>query len=187
VGENLHFSGSLFRHTIKKPIIYYSDMITETYSNYSHTGTEGLGFGAKFKRGALRVDMNYLYHSPNGNKVDEYKAPGHNSYMLGLPKHKITFSASVPAAPGLSVNPSAIYVSRRYAYDFPGDIRAFSGTTVANLNLLLKDRPLAGLSLSLGVRDIFNSGYRYLQAYTSGHAPLPAQSREVFLKTMYEF
>jgi len=87
----------------------------------------------------------------------------------------------------LSVNPSAVYISRRFGYAYPGNIRTFNDLVITNLNLQLKDRPLKNLTLNLGARDLFNSNYGYTQPYTSNHAPLPAPSREIFFKASYEF
>lgn len=185
--ETLFLTGNIFQTEISDPILYYSDPLIETYTNYDRTGTNGFGLGAKFKRDASRADLNYAYYNARGNRVDSYNVPGHGSYLLGVPKHKVTFSASLPAGTGFSLNPSATYISRMFGYASPGSIKAFRETVIANLNLQLKDRPVKHLTLNLGVRDIFKSGYSYLQAYTGGHAPLPAPSRELFVKAAYEF
>ena len=185
--ESLFLSGNVFQTEITDPILYYSDPLLETYNNYDRTGTTGFGLGAKFKNKACHAELNYVYYAARGNRVDSYSVPGHGSSLLGVPKHKLTFNASIPSGSGLSVNPSAIYVSRRYGYAAPGGIKAFNDMVIANVNLQLKDRPVKHLTLNLGVRDIFKSGYSYLQAYTGGHAPLPAPSRELFAKASYEF
>jgi len=186
-GENLFLSGNLFQTEITDPILYYSDSVSETYVNYERTGTNGFGLGVRFKKAALRADLNYLQYNTCGNRVAGYSVPGHDAYMLGLPRHKVTVNASVPSGAGFSVNPSAVYISRRYGYAYPGSIRAFKALAIANINFQLKDRPVADLTLSLGVRDIFDSGYSYMQPYASNHAPLPAPSREFFVKAGYEF
>lgn len=187
VTDRLFFSGNVFQVRIEDPIVYFSDDVTETYTNYDRTGTAGFGLGSKYKRGALRADLNYLRYSSYHNRVASYSVPGHGSYMLGLPRNKLTLAVSVPAGRGVSVNPSAVYISRRYGYAYPGGIKAFDEEVTAALNLQLKDRPLKGLTLGLGVRDMFNAGHEYIQAYTSGHAPLPGQGREFFLRAAYEF
>lgn len=185
--DTLFFSGNLFHTAIKHPIIYSIVNNAETYRNYERTGTSGFGFGFKFKREGLRADLNYLYQSTDSNRVDVYSVPGHESVLLAFPHHKFTLNSSLPLADGLSLNPSAAHVSKRYGYGGDGALKIFGERTVANLNLQLKDRPLERLTLNLGVRDIFNSNYSYLQPYNGGHAPLPAPARELFLKAAYEF
>jgi len=159
----------------------------ETYRNYVRTGTAGFGLGLKYKAGAARADLGYLFQNTTCNMVDVYAVPGHGSAMLGFPRHKLTLSSSLPLGTGLSLNPSAAYVSKRYGYGAGGALKAFGERTVANLALQLRDRPLDRLTLSLGVRDLFNSNYSYIQPYTGGHAPLPAPARELFLKAVYDF
>lgn len=183
----LFASASLFHTSIEDPIIFNVTGGSETYSNYSRTGTCGGGFAFKFKRGALRADAAYLYAHAGTNKVDVYSVPGHSSHMLAFPKHKVTVNASVPLSPGLGLNPSAVYVSRRYGYGAGGALKAYGEKVIASVNLRLENRPLPGLSLNLGVRDMFESNYSYIQPYSGGHAPLPSSGRELFLKAAYEF
>lgn len=184
--ETLFVSANGFHTTIKRPIVFGSSG-GEHYSNYGRTGTMGGGAALKYKREDFRADLAYLYQETQCNDVVAYAVAERNSYMLAFPRHKVTLNSSLLLAPGLSVNPSAFYVSRRYGYAGTNNIKAFGETTVANVNLQLKDRPLERLTLNLGVRDLFNSGYSYIQPYDSGHAPLPAASREIFLKAAYEF
>ena len=54
----------------------------------------------------------------------------------------------------------------------------------------MKDCLAKDLELGLGVYDLFGANYSYLQPYyTAGyeHPPLPAASREIFVKAAYEF
>lgn len=185
--ETVFISANLFDTVIKDPIIYTYIGSSETYKNYHRTGTAGFGLGFKFKNGASSAALAYQYYLADINRANVYGVPGHAGYMLGFPRHKITLSSSLPAGAGFSVNPSAIYVSRRYGYIDAAAPKTFGELVIANLNLQLKDRPLKRLTLDLGVRDIFNSGYSYIQPYDGGHAPLPAQSREIFFKAGYEF
>ncbi len=184
--EILYFSGNVFQTTIRHPIVFdYSG--AETYSNYDRTGTQGLGLTAKFKRKAYRAELSYQCYSARSNRVDVYSVPGRGSYLLGMPRHKAILNSFLPLGKGLTMNASAAYFGRRYRMDAPGSARPVGGTAVTDLNFLLKDRPLKALSLSLGIKDLFASGLEYLQPYDGGHAPLPAPSREIFLKAAYEF
>lgn len=187
VSSSLFASANLFHTSIKDPIIYNVTGGSETYSNYSRTGTRGAGFTLKFKRDGFRADAAYLYTDAAANRVDVYGVPGHGGYLLAFPRHKLTLNASVPLKPGLRVNPSAICVSRRYGYGSGGALKAYGGKVIASVNFRLEDRPARGLSLDLGVRDIFASGYSYIQPYSGGHAPLPAPGRELFVKAAYAF
>ncbi len=172
---------------IHDPIVFTLVGGAETYQNYSRTGTRGLGAAVKYKNGGNRADLGYVYQNTDSNRVAPYAVPGHSSYMLAFPRHKLTASASLPLLSGVSLNPAAVYVSKRYGYYSTGAVKAFSEKIVLDANFHLKDRFLPRLSLDIGVKDIFSSGYSYLQPYDGGHAALPAASREFFLKAAYEF
>ena len=187
VSETLFFSANLFSTTINDPISFTVVNSSETYSNSDRTGTEGFGLSSRYKNGRFRVNLDYLCYTANGNRVADFSVQGHGSYLLAFPRHKLTLTSSLPLAEGLSFNPGAIYISRRFGYVGAGDLKAFPETVMADFNLQLKDRPLKNLSLSLGVKDIFKSGYSYIQPYAGRHAPLPAPSREIFLKAAYDF
>lgn len=185
--EELFVSASVFHTTIKDPIVFTVAGGAETYANYDRTGTRGAGASVKFKRGALRGDLGYLYQDTQCNRVALYAVPGSEHYLLAFPRHKVTLSGSLPLASGLTLNPSAAYVSKRYGYYAAGAVKPFGERASADLNARLKGRPLPGLALTLGLRDVFNSAPAYIQPYDGGHAPLPAPGRELFLKAAYEF
>jgi len=189
--ETVFLSANVFDIAIKDPIIFNSSTTpagtTESYRNYDRTGTAGFGLGFKFKSGASRADLSYQCYMAHDNRVDVYSVPLHASYLLGFPRHKFTLTASLPLGPGLSLNPSAIYLSRRYGYAGDGSLKVFGERVMTDLNLRMKDRLLKGLALDLGVKDLFKSGYSYIQPYDGGHAPLPAGSREIFIKADYGF
>lgn len=185
--EHLFISGNFFHVAIHDPIVYTLAGGAETYQNYDRTGTKGLGAAVKYKNGGNRADLGYVYQNTDRNRVAPYAVPGHSSYMLAFPRHKLTASASLPLLSGVSLNPSAVYVSKRYGYHATGEVKAFSDKVVMDANFHLKDKLLPRLSLDIGVKDLFSSGYAYLQPYDGGHAALPAASRELFLKAAYEF
>jgi len=185
--ENLFLSANIFHVRIKDPIVFNVVAGSETYTNYDHTGTKGFGAAIKFKRNGIRADLGYLFQNTDCNEVPLYAAPGHGSYMLAFPKHKITASASLPLSDRLSFNPAAIYVSKRYGYYAAGAVKAFGERAVLDANFRLKDAFLPRLALDLGVKDLFNSHYSYIQPYDGGHAALPAASREIFIKAAYDF
>lgn len=187
VSDTVFASANIFYTEIEHPVVYTVVNGAETYRNYEHTGTHGGGFTLKYKSGARRADLGYLFQETTCNKVDLYGVAGRGSYLLAFPRHKVTLTASLPLREGLSLNPAAVYVSKRYGYGGDGSLKVFGERVTTDLNMQLKDRPVGRLTLSLGVKDLFNSGYNYLQPYDGGHAPLPGPSRELFLKAAYEF
>ena len=52
--------------------------------------------------------------------------------------------------------------------------------------LLYEDIFLKGLSAGVGVYDLLDVRYSFIQPYNGGSAPLPGPSREVLLKFSYQ-
>ena len=187
-GENFYIYANAAVTTIERPIIFYTDASgNENYRNFPQTGTRGYGLGLKYKAGAARLSADYSTYSAKANRVDLYSVPGRGSYLLAFPRHKVVVNSSVPLAAGLSANPAATYISRRYGYSGSRALKVFGERVIADFNLQLRGRPAKRLTLNLGVKDIFKSNYSYIQPYNAGHAPLPAPSREIFIKAAYEF
>ncbi|MHB0996169.1 MAG: TonB-dependent receptor plug domain-containing protein [Elusimicrobiales bacterium] len=187
--ESLFLSANAFDITIKDPIIFYYDSVldTENYRNYSRTGTRGYGLGLKFKKAANYVEFGYSRYSARKNRVDVYKTLSDPSASLAFPKHKAVLNSRLRLSGKLTLSPSLIYLSKRYGYYASGLTRAYGDVMLANAYLSIHGAFAEGLSLGLGVYDIFGSGYDYIQAHNSGHAPLPAASREVLIRAGYEF
>lgn len=188
-GESLFLSANAFDIVIKHPIIFFYDPVadTENYLNYPKAGTRGYGFGLKFKKNGDYLELGYSAYSAHRNNVDAYKTPLDSSAALAFPRYKAVLNSRCQLGGGVTAAPSLIHLSKRYGYYAPGATRAYAAITQANFYLSMKDRFAKGLTLGLGVFDLFGSNYSYIQAYNSEHAPLPAASREIFLKAAYEF
>lgn len=187
--ESLFLSANAFDIMIKHPIIFFYDPVadTENYVNYPKAGTRGYGFNLKFKNKGDYLELGYSAYSARKSRVDVYKTPSDPSSALAFPRHKAVLNSRYQLGRGLTASPSVIYLSKRYGYYAPGATRAYAAITQANFYLSMKDCLAKDLTLGLGVFDLFGSNYSYIQAYNSEHAPLPAASREIFLKAVYEF
>ena len=126
-----------------------------------------------------------------------YDAGAGSDSLLAFAPHKFTLNASLKLSPHFSVNPSAVYYAGRrgyYAMD-PADLtypfthytRKFNDILLANLNFSVKNLLSGRMELNLGVFDILNSGYSYIQPYNGGHAPLPGPSRELRARVSCKF
>ena len=189
VSEALFMSANAFDITINDPIVFYYDG-TEHYVNYPKTGTRGYGFDLKYKKSGDFLELGYSAYSADKNRVDQYKNLQDATAMLAFPKYKLVLNSRYQFSKTLTASPSVIYLSKRYAYNAAGETRAYGAVTLANIYFSTTDCFTKGLELGLGVYDVFGANYNYLQAYyTPGyeHPPLPAASREVFLKAAYAF
>ncbi len=56
---------------------------------------------------------------------------------------------------------------------------------LTNLFINYRDVFTKGLNLGVGVFDIFDSEYDFIQPFNGWHAPLPGPSREIVFKLSY--
>ena len=47
--------------------------------------------------------------------------------------------------------------------------------------------PIQGAEIGLGLYDVFNARYQYVQQYNGSHPALPAEARELMLRLSYKF
>jgi outer membrane receptor for ferrienterochelin and colicin len=115
-----------------------------------------------------------------------------NSDMtLAFPSHKFTLNAHYEITPSLSVNPSLILTTSRYGYDRYDEtdnpiLRKYGPKVLSNLYFRYENLLTKGLELGVGFYNIFGVNHQFIQPYNGGHAPLPAQSREVIFKISYQ-
>lgn len=203
-GDDFFLSANIFHINVKAPIVYYTLNAAESYGNYGHTGSEGFEVTARVKKDWGYSDLTYSYYTAASNGVAFYNAGAGSDALLAFAPHKFTMNSSVKLSPDFSVNPSAVYYAGRRGYyaadsaDLAANLldptvkikhytRKFKDLLLANLNFVRKNLLSGHMELGLGIFDLFNSGYSYLQPYNGGHAPLPGPSREVRARVSYKF
>ena len=88
----------------------------------------------------------------------------------------------------MSLNGTFIFLSNRYGFNGSEEEPFYINYGPVfqwNAFLEVKDVYLKGLSLGLGIFDIFNSQYNLIQPYRSFHMPLPGLSREFTFRVSY--
>jgi len=183
---NLFITANVFDITIKDPIIYYVDSIGEHYGNFKNTGTNGFEFELKFLKNSFFANLNYSYYTAKDkNKVDLYAVSPNNAQTLAFPASKICLNAGYRSKK-ITINPTLIYLSERYAYADPSLSTPVKLESVVLFNLFVNfNNVFKGLSIGVGAYDIANSKYEFIQPYNGGHAPLPAGGREFIVKLSY--
>jgi len=63
----------------------------------------------------------------------------------------------------------------------------YKPTLLANLFLRQQDFLTKNLDVGIGVYNLLNKDFEFIQPYNSGHAPLPDKSREFILNFSYKF
>ncbi|HEY5825151.1 MAG TPA: TonB-dependent receptor plug domain-containing protein [Cyclobacteriaceae bacterium] len=185
-----------FSLTTKNVIIYGSsgegDTFNEWYENYLKSGSKGLELVYSIRKSKWYTTLSYSYSQPiSGNTVDKYEVPQTSKQYLGFSRSKIAFNSSFKLNDHLSINPSVVYGSKRYAYtslDEDGNPQAneLKGYVLANLFLNYKNLFTEGLNIGIGAYDLFNEQPVVPQAYNGDYAPIPGRSREYILKLSYQ-
>lgn len=186
-GDDFFLSASVYDIRIDKPIVFYVENSVQKYGNYGRTGTSGAELTARLKKDWGYSDFSYSYYTATDNGVAFYDAGAGSDSLLAFAPHKFTLNAGVKLSPDFSANPSAVYYAGRRGYYAAGLTRSYDDLLLANLNFSAKNLLGGRLEASLGVFDIFNSGYSYIQPYNGGHSPLPGPSREVRTRVSYKF
>lgn len=198
INRNMFFTANIFDITVQDPIAYRWDEINdeEVYANFDQSGTRGLELEYRAVYTKANATLNYSYYSAAGkNKVDYYSVWDENgdamdNVLLAAPQHKLTLTGSIDLFKGLSLSPSLIYMGKRYGFtgidaNEESVQSKVDPTMLANVFLRYKDFLTKGLTVGIGMYDIFNSNYEYLQPYDGYEAPFPATSSEVMVKISY--
>jgi outer membrane cobalamin receptor len=187
--------GNGFWVKLDDPIVYTVDPRSgqEGYFNFKSTGTAGAEAEVQFKHARGQVRASYSFYSTAGqNQVDLFTVPNHPNLLLGSAAHKVALNGTFHASRSLSLNLSGILLSDRYGY-FPttgqteGTIGKEGVVVLANVSAMYRNVGIEGLNLSAGVFNLADARYLTFQPYQGSSAPLPAQSREFFVRLAYRY
>jgi outer membrane cobalamin receptor len=184
IGEKSIASATLFHIDIINPIIYTSNDLVESYENDTRTGSMGVETEYKFKSEKQNFTINYAFYIPNNNKVDEFSVENQPQLLVAFPNHKVSGNYTLFFMSGFFINMSGIFYSDRYGYDsndllFKLKPTLLLGSFIGFRNLF------KALDVGLGINDVLNENYEFIQAYRSGNDPLPGPGRELSLKIRY--
>jgi len=191
------FTLNFFDITTRNPIVYFFDANanTDAYLNEKSTGTTGFEAEYKIKARWGSLGFNYSYYTSLGkDRISAYRVPDDSAALLGFANHKLNLSASFNITKKLSLNLTSTYYGARNAYTSVDT--AFVPILEKTdpkflLNLFVKyDTPVKGLTVGVGVFDLLDSKFTFIQPYsnaaTPGHAPLPAPPREFVFRVSYD-
>ncbi len=184
---------NLFRISLSDPIIYGYANGEQSYQNSTEAGTYGLEWDYKIRSNWGYLDLNYSYFNTKPDEPIAYQVPGHPEALLGMANHKVGANVSFKILNDRTrLNVSETFYSQRYGYDYDANsdsglsIREFNPSYLTNLFLESTDVFYSGLSLGLGVFNLLNQDFKYIQAYDGSHPPIPGSSRDWILKASYK-
>jgi outer membrane cobalamin receptor len=202
ISSGMNVVANAFDILIEDVIVW--DNVNYAYQQYPSTGTRGLEAEFRIREpwGYLTVGYTYARAKQDKDKpIPQYAAKDDNGTPVsevnfGFPAHKATLNASVSVFGGLTINPSAVFLSRRYSQavaDTPAPTDAyvarvpkeFEPTWLLNLHLLYRDLGLKGLDVGVGVFDILSANYQYLPGYDNLDGASPGPSRELVARVSF--
>jgi outer membrane receptor for ferrienterochelin and colicin len=164
------------------------------YVNAKEQSTYGIESSVKYKNELLgRFDLNYaFYESVRNTAANYYQATNangdvrHPAMNLGFPTHKASLNHTFNFTSDFSFNHSIIFFSDRLGYNSENVVH-YKPEFIYNTYLRYQNIPIKGAEVGLGLYDVFNARWQYVQQFNGGHPALPAEARELMLRLSYKF
>jgi outer membrane receptor protein involved in Fe transport len=146
--------------------------VSVAYAHYRVQGTSTeVALPRRFPEGELLDDSAHVAYAPN----------------------KLSASMSYRFSADVSLNPSVMWLSRRWVYSLPtvapaiGTLQELESVTLFDLALDCRNLGIKGLDLNVAVHNLLNQGYDFYLPYRSGGSYLPDMGREWVLGLRYRF
>ena len=177
------------------------------YSNFEKSGTRGIELDFRFQDKWGFLNANYSFYSvANKPRIDAYSVSTFNrdpelreevrtEYLLAFPKHKLNISWLYKITPDFTVNVTTSLIGQRFGYDVDiygpgpydvdGKLVKQRFTYLANFYFRYQNLLTPGLTAGIGMYNVFNQEFDYLQPYFGELPPLPSAARELTFKISY--
>jgi iron complex outermembrane recepter protein len=189
LSEHAYLGVNAYDAHIDGPIVFTANAEgVDAYRNAARTGSRGVEAELRVTGRDVSLTAQYAYYNAaHQNSVATYAVPGRDDLLLGFAAHRATLLARLALPGRMTLAPSLVLTSRRYAYTTAAaDPTALPASARANLFASWRDLFARGLEVGAGVYDLFDAGTTYPQPYASGHAPLPGQGRELYVRLSWD-
>lgn len=186
--------------------VRFNDMISlitdsmnhSVYQNLDKIGTMGIEAEYRFYKKKFNVGLNLSYYKVTENTIESFKVPGNDDALLASPQIKINLFSNFTISKKISINPSFTFYGTRYGYATGkfetvdkkiitvNVIKEFNPVVVCDVNFRTDDLFMKGMQLDLGIKNIFNSEFEYIQAFKGFAPPILANSTAIVLRMYYE-
>lgn len=211
--DHFYLTANVFSTRIKNLIAYEEDLsknVGYIYINAQEkVGTDGLESEIKWRGEWGYISFAYAYY--HASKLSTYDNSGTLEFLLpsygardeagliiddhffGMPAHSASLNTSFRLnSNNLSINPSLIYESKRYAGDIDksdGSIKSKVFGDVLLFNLFLRSQHFMkkNIEIGVGVYNVFDENYRLPTGYNLDDVSLPMAGRELVFRFKYEF
>jgi outer membrane cobalamin receptor len=186
---------NLYDINTNNAIVYYYDVITEQdfYRNFGKTGSRGIEAEYRLKATWGHLNINYAFYSTLGKKLTDslYMVESNPHVHLAFASHRLNLNSSININDNLSVNPTVSFFGKRYGYSSVDDedepvLEEFAPVYLLNLFVYHKNFIVKGLNVGIGVYDLFNQRFQFIQPYNGYHSPIAGLSREFIIKLSYD-
>ncbi len=177
--QHVSASVNLFDIRIHDPLVYAATPDgVGTYQNLARTGSRGLESQITYQGDFGFFTCTLSLYGANGNPVPDFAVPQAATYLLGLPRTKVTMQASIKVTDDLSFAPSLVGDGAKYGYG-PGDAspRLYPACTVMNAFLHYRIQGWK-LLLSAGVLNLLDAPQDWVGGYATAGPPIPGATRE---------
>jgi outer membrane receptor for ferrienterochelin and colicin len=191
VTDAVYAAANVFDVTVERPIVF-SFAGLDAYTNEEQTGSRGVEAELQLRHRASTASLSYAWYSArHHNEVPAYAVAGDADLLAGFSGHKVIATARIRALRGLVISPTVTWLSERAAFDgseAAGEPAAgrIGQRTYLDLFASWQDLGAKGIEVGLGFRDLLDEGTVHVQPYPGGHAPMPGNGREVWLRVRYE-
>ena len=200
-------AANLFDIRIDSPIAYTLDPMNPAGQGYINLGKQGSrGFEVTYsvRAPSAKLEANYSFYAPTfADNLAAYTVPGHPDQFMGAPAHRVHARGTVWVWERIGISPSVLILGPHFTRG-PDDPASTPGNIIrtateiptqalANLYIFKDNLGTPGLSLGLGLYNIFGARYEYVHistsgvAYTDDQAPFPGLDREVMLRLAYQY
>jgi outer membrane receptor protein involved in Fe transport len=195
-------SANIFDIAIDRPIAFFTDPVTmaDSYVNLGRQGSRGIEISYRIRQQLVNLEANYSFYTVTAaDNTPSYNVPGHPDVFMAAPSHRAYFRATIRPWEWLSVSPSATVLGPRYMRGPDTTVgttmvetaTAIPSQALANLYVYSEQLGIPGLTVGLGIYNIFGADYRFVHvatgtgAFTGDHASIPGLDREVMLRVSY--
>ncbi len=192
--RNLGFTVNFFYNQIDNFFVYsIDDNLIDFYRNADMLSTWGAEAMLSYQHHRWgKVKFNYAFYqaledSPNAFKaIDANGDIVHERMNISFPTHKVSLNHTLPITRSLTFNHTLVFSSDRYGYS-GNNLVHHDPVWIYNTFFRYRNALVNGLEVGLGVYDVFNAQYDYVQLTNGKHPALPGNTRELRLKLSYAF
>lgn len=177
-----------------------ADPTTESnFTNLEEISTKGLELEYRLMTKKFNLGLNGAYFNVCNNSNPTFAVPGQDDQVLAFPQLRFNAYAGFNVSEELVISPSLSFFGKRYGYigsdtsletaigGFVPILKEFSPTFIFNVNFHTQDLFAEDFQLDLGIRNLLNTNFEYIQPHFGIQAPVPAPTAAIVLRAVYEF